>query len=364
MKILLLCDSISRVGGIDKVNRDIINALKQYIELDIILLNEKKIEYESVDIFFTNLPKVGKFFKRYFLKRKIDEKKFNFIMVTHPFILKYIDKSLMNKTIMWAWGIDVWGQYGAFIKKEINSVKNILTISNFTKLRIVSDLEVKANKIEIIPNCIELDSFTYKSLNKFLPFTLLTVGRLDANEQYKGHDLVIKALAQLKEKNLNIIYNIVGDGTDRKRLEKLAKDLKVDNQVNFLGKVSFDEIKKAYHDCHLFIMPSFYSIRPDGYATGEGFGIVYLEAGASGRAVIGCDVGGQTDYIRDGINGLLVKPDERDIAQKIESLYGKFDLLEKMGRNGRKIVEEEFSMDRFERDLKNFLKEITNVNKV
>jgi glycosyltransferase involved in cell wall biosynthesis len=242
--------------------------------------------------------------------------------------------------------------------KELQYVRNILTISNFTRYKMINDLGIHGNKIRIIPNCIDHNELEYKPLKRVSPFTLLTVARLDANERYKGHDLVIKALALLKAKDLNIIYNIIGDGTDRVRLEQLAKDLMVDKQVNFLGKVSFDEIKDAYHDCHLFIMPSYYSIRPDGYPTGEGFGIVYLEAGASGRAVIGCDVGGQTDYIRDGINGLLVKPDEADIAKKIEYLYGKWDLLEVMGRNGRKIVEKEFSMNRFEKDLKKFLEEI------
>ena len=356
MKILILTYSFDKVGGIEQVARGVYKAIVDSYDVFIISIDEEKNKYKN---FLIN-KLYNKFFLKKVLKWKIKKYNFDLIISLHPFLLNFLFKKNLSKTMCWVHGIDVWGKNGLLVKNNLQLTKLIIAVSSFTKKRIVKDLGIDREKIKVLNNCVDIDEFQYKPLNKNLPFRLLTVGRLDATEQYKGHDLVIKALALLRDKNLNIIYNIVGDGTDRKRLEKLAKDLKVYKQVNFLGKVSFDEIKQAYHECHLFIMPSFYSIKPDGYATGEGFGIVYLEAGASGRAVIGCDVGGQTDYIRDGINGLLVKPDEKDIAQKIEFLYEKFDLLEEMGRNGRKIVEKEFSMEKFERDLKNFLEEINN----
>lgn len=358
MKILILAYSFDKIGGIEQVARDIYSAIKDNNDVNTVsIIDKKRNKYKN--IFINRI--YNKFFLKYILRWKIKNYNSDLIISLHPFLLDFLLEKELSKTICWAHGIDVWGKNGFLVKNNLQLVRSIIAVSSFTKKRIIYDLEINRKKIKVLNNCVNINEFQYKPLNKNLPFRLLTVGRLDAAEQYKGHDLVIKALALLKKKNLNIIYNIVGDGTDRKRLEKLAKYLKVDKQVNFLGKVSFDEIKQAYHNCHLFIMPSFYSIKPDGDATGEGFGIVYLEAGASGRAVIGCDVGGQTDCIRDGINGLLVKPDEKDIAQKIESLYGKFDLLEEMGRNGRKIVEEEFSMKRFERDLKKFLREIGDV---
>lgn len=357
MKILILTYSFDKVGGIEQVARDVYKAIVDNNNVFIISIDKERNKYKN----FLVSKIYNKFFLKYFLRKKIERYNPDLIISLHAFLLNFLSKKHLSRTVCWAHGIEVWGKNGFLVKNNLHLVKLIIAVSNFTKERIIKDLHIDDKKIKVLNNCVDINEFQYKPLNKDLPFRLLTVGRLDATERYKGHDLVIKALALLKEKNLNIIYNIVGDGTDRKRLEKLAKELKVDKQVKFLGKVSFDELKRIYHDCHLFIMPSFYSIKPDGYATGEGFGIVYLEAGASGRAVIGCDIGGQTDYIRDGINGLLVKPDEKDIAQKIEFLYGKFDLLEEMGKRGRKIVEKEFSMERFEKDLKKVLEEINDV---
>jgi len=357
MKIILLTYSFNKIGGIEQVARNIYNTVIKDNNVSIISIDEESNRYKN--------PLINRIYNKFFLKHnlrwKIKNYNYDLIISLHPFLLEFLSKNELSKTICWTHGIDVWGKNGVLVKNNLNLVKLIIAVSNFTKNRIIEDLGISEKKIKVLNNCVDINEFKFKSINKNLPFTLLTVGRLDATEQYKGHDLVIKALALLENKNLNIVYNIIGDGTDRERLEKLARNLKVYNKVNFLGKVSFDGIKQAYHNSHLFIMPSFYSIKSDGYATGEGFGIVYLEAGASGRAVIGCDIGGQTDYIRKGINGLLVKPDEKDIAKKIESLYGKYDLLEEMGKNGRKIVEEEFSVDNFNKKLNNILKKLENV---
>lgn len=125
---------------------------------------------------------------------------------------------------------------------------------------------------------------------------LLSVGRLDTREGYKGHDRVIHALPSLVAKRPDLVYWIAGIGNDRHRLEMLAHDLGVDRNVRFLGKVSLANLPDLYRAADLFVLPS----------TGEGFGIVYLEAMACGTPALGLNVGGAPDALGDGALGWCV----------------------------------------------------------
>jgi len=334
VKIALITYSFNKIGGIEQVARDIYKALSEF---DIRVFESDK----------------NMFYKKFLFSKVLDFslKNFDVIIVMHPFLLNLLPKKYYQKTICWTHGIDVWGINGKRVKDNLQKVAKIVAVSNFTKEKLK---ELGVSGVEVIHNAINLDEFVYKPLKKEFPLRLLSVGRLSKEEQYKGQDLVIKALAKLR--GFDIVYDVVGSGDDLDRLKKLSDNLGVSERVNFLGKLSFDEIKKAYHNSHLFIMPSFYSIRPDGRATGEGFGIVYLEAGASGRGSIGCDKGGQVDYIRDGINGFLVKPDEENIAKVIKKVYGNWELLENIGKRARGIVEEEFNFDMFKNRVINLIK--------
>ena len=106
---------------------------------------------------------------------------------------------------------------------------------------------------------------------------LLTVGRMDSRERYKGHDLVIAALPALVAKGHDVAYVIIGDGDDRARLENLARDTGMSERVHFLGAVEPERLVEAYRMADLFVMPS----------TGEGFGIAFLEAMACGTPALG-----------------------------------------------------------------------------
>ena len=116
-------------------------------------------------------------------------------------------------------------------------------------------------------------------------FAILTVGRIDPkNNGYKGHDRIIRALPNLRRQDRAVVYLIAGEGDDRARLERLASELGVEDRVRFLGKVPFEDLPDAYRAADLFALPS----------TGEGFGIVYIEAMACGTPAIGLSMGGAT----------------------------------------------------------------------
>lgn len=158
---------------------------------------------------------------------------------------------------------------------------------------------------------------------------LLSVGNL---VERKGQDLVLRALAGLRGHFPRIAYAIVGDGRDRPALEALCRQLGVEDLVRFAGRCTDDELPACYAACDLFVMPS--RDRPE-HDDVEGFGMVFLEASACGKPVIGGRSGGIADAIAEGETGLLVDPhDPADLAAAIRALADSPDTLARFGRNG------------------------------
>jgi len=163
---------------------------------------------------------------------------------------------------------------------------------------------------------------------------ILTLGRL---EDYKGHDSVIRILPQVLANVPNAFYLVVGQGPEREKLEHLAKVRRIADRVLFVGYVPDDELVSYYNACDVFVMVS----REDGKDI-EGFGLVYLEANACGKPVIGGDSGGVRDAIIPGQTGLLVAPNDKvGLAEAIVRLLNNPDQARKLGKNGQLRTEAE-----------------------
>jgi phosphatidyl-myo-inositol dimannoside synthase len=175
----------------------------------------------------------------------------------------------------------------------------------------------------------------------------LTVARMAASERYKGHDVVLRALSSVLAKVPNLTYVIVGDGDDRPRLEKLANDLGVAERVLFTGETSDSELAALYQRSEVFAMPA-RTVLDNRNPKGEGFGIVYLEAMAFGKPVIGPDYGAPAELIQHGKTGLLVDPeDPTAVAQALLKLLSDPESAREMGRAGSKWVRQHYSYDSF-----------------
>ncbi|MCL4508947.1 MAG: glycosyltransferase family 4 protein [Chloroflexi bacterium] len=157
---------------------------------------------------------------------------------------------------------------------------------------------------------------------------LLTVSRLKAGRS-KGHDVVLRAMAQLVDTFPSLQYVIVGDGDDRPRLEALAVSLGLRERVVFTGRLDDGELPAVYHACDLFVLVS--RFREGKQAAGEGVPLAVLEAQASGRAAITSKLDGSAESIVDGETGLLVDPHSVDeVAGAIARLLGDPALLRSM----------------------------------
>ena len=128
--------------------------------------------------------------------------------------------------------------------------------------------------------------------------------------------LAIKSLKNLIKKNSKIKYLIAGTGdlSYQKKLKNYVKKSNLDNYVYFLGYINEEEKNNLYNLCDIFLMTS---LPTNSKGDSEGFGITFLEANACGKPVIGTDVGGISDAIKNGFNGFLIKPNDPNELEKI-----------------------------------------------
>jgi phosphatidylinositol alpha-1,6-mannosyltransferase len=160
--------------------------------------------------------------------------------------------------------------------------------------------------------------------------TLLTIARLE--DRYKGHDVILRSLPLIRAAVPDVQWIVIGDGPLRSGLERLATANGVSDAVRFLGAVSDEERNSWLRRTHALAMPS---RLPDGDFAGEGFGIVYLEAGIYGKPVLAGNVAGALDSVADGKSGLLVDPtDHFAIAEAATKLLLDRELAGRLGRGG------------------------------
>jgi len=166
---------------------------------------------------------------------------------------------------------------------------------------------------------------------------LLTVSRLD---ERKGHDRIIAALPGILTKYPNLMYFIIGTGREEIRLRNLVKIHNITIFVRFIGSISNDELRDYYNVCDLFILPNRITTKHQQLQGDiEGFGIVFLEAAACGKAVIAGNSGGAVEAVEQGVTGILVNPNSTtEIKQAILNLLESPDKANQFGENGRKRV--------------------------
>jgi phosphatidyl-myo-inositol dimannoside synthase len=213
-------------------------------------------------------------------------------------------------------GIDAWQRPTALKRRAALNATLISAVSRYTRARVLDWSNLPPERVRVLGNTARAplaDAATSDHWRTALNLApneklLLTVGRLDARERYKGHDRVLHALAEKRTVLPRWRYLIVGDGDDRARLEALAQSLGLGAQVQFLGALDDAARNALLALADGFVMPSH----------GEGFGIVYLEALLAGTPVIGSCYGGAPDPL-SGSNHAHA-PADGDLAAALEML--------------------------------------------
>lgn len=206
-------------------------------------------------------------------------------------------------------GIEAWFERSGFIRRAIEASGLVTSVSRFTRHQLLSWCDLPPDRVRVLPNTLTAFHGVRAKRKDLIARhdlrgrkVIVTVGRMLAAEAYKGHDRIIRCLPRLRATVPNSIYLVVGNGDDRPRLEQVARELGVTDSVTFIGQVAANELPDYYGLADVFAMPS----------TGEGFGIVFLEAAAYGIPVIGGNRDGSIDALADGAIGRAIDPDDQD----------------------------------------------------
>ena len=224
------------------------------------------------------------------------------------------------------------------IKLPFNSAKKIINISRFTK-NLSEHYTPKGKNVIITYGVTESRLKVTVSAKKFREklklgngIILLTVANLTSR---KGIDTIISVLPDIVKKYPNLRYIIIGKGEEENKLKNLVEHLCLTKNVIFWPTwVSDKDLANFYNASDIFILMS----RSEGQAV-EGFGIVYLEAGMFGKAVVAADAGGIRDAVVDGETGLIAKDEDvDDIANKILLLLDDSERRHKIGKAGKEYA--------------------------
>jgi phosphatidylinositol alpha-1,6-mannosyltransferase len=226
-----------------------------------------------------------------------------------------------GRTAQYFYGIEIVGR-PRLAALAANRADTVIAISAYTA-SLLSASGAKPAGLTVIPPGVDLPRDP-SPLPSECP-TVLTIGQL--RYAYKGHDVLIDALARVRVRVPNVRCVVIGDGPLRSRLEALARTCGVAEAISFLGAVSDLERDRWLRRADVFAMPS----RLDG----EGFGMVFLEASAHGKPIVAGNVGGSPEAVADGASGMLVDPtDPAAVADALARLLLDRELARRLGRGG------------------------------
>lgn len=206
-----------------------------------------------------------------------------------------------------AHGIDVHTGLPRRTLAALRAADRVVAVSSWTRERVLALGGIEPERVKVLANTLDESRFTLGAKPRTLldrysiapgERVVLTVARLKAEERYKGYDRLVEALPLIQAACGKVRLVIVGDGDDASRVRAMARRVGVEDAVTLTGFLSDDELPDHYRLADVFAMPS----------TGEGFGIVYIEAMACGTPVLAGDRDGSADAVGGGELGLMVNP--------------------------------------------------------
>jgi glycosyltransferase involved in cell wall biosynthesis len=358
IKILNIIDSLN-IGGAESLLKNFIIDSKDNddFEIELCVLYSEGLFYEDikkagVTIFNLNLRFKYNFLGIFKILRLIQKEKYRIVHV-HLFPADFfvsVASLFLGKGIKF-----IFTEHSIYNRRRALRIFKILdsfTYGKYNKIICVSQhvkdslekwLPFVSNKTVIIRNAIPINVLPGKQLEKM--YDVLFVGRL---EKVKGIDILLRATEYImKTYSRNIKIGIVGTGTLLRDLKKLSVDLRVIDNVEFLGPRQ--DILRLIDQSSVFVLPSRW----------EGLSISILESMSRGVPAIATSVGGIPEIISDGNDGLLVPPEDPvALADALLILLNDEKLRARLGRNAYEKVRRDFSIDRYTQDILNLYRHI------
>lgn len=369
--IIGLFTELANVGGVQLAGRQTAAALVK-IGMErgwpcfFLALNDKPGEHE---LSAADTP----FFFRGFGRRKaqfvihalhLAMRKPQLIFAAHPNLASsaLLVKTIARKvpTVVGAHGIEVWQPLPFIRRTAFRRADLIIVPSTYTLEKTVQAQGVPPSKMHKIPWPLDAEFLALSQSPANLPLppsfpqgtVVLSVGRWSSAERYKGADILIRAMAQLSSDFPELQLVLAGPGDDIGRLRNEVQDSGVAGRVHFFPSISRKELAGLYSRADIFALPS----------TGEGFGLVFLEAMAFGKAIVGANAGGVPDVLQHEREGLLVAPTVEAVSSALRRLLSDPLYRKKLGMQGRERVRTEFSFAQFQTQLSGAIDLLTAKN--
>jgi len=235
-----------------------------------------------------------------------------------------------------------WGEYLRWLRNRrvCFGAARLIAISRHTKELLGLYLPQMHCRTDVVTLCVDTERFLPQNDSSLLRSHLKLEDRkivlsLSRLVPHKHQDILIRAMLQVRQQVSDAYLLIVGDGPERRRLTQLVRENDLFDCVGFVGEIPESIKPDFYRMCDLFALVS----------EGEGFGIVYLEASACGKAVLGADSGGTPDAIAAGVSGELARlGDVHDTAAKLIALLNDSERRQRLGGQGRERVLEGFTL--------------------
>jgi len=290
--------------------------------------NKNKIHYQTTkDLLLYS-------FKAYFFTKKlIKENSYNLVHAWFGIPCGFIAMFLKKPYIVSLRGSDVpfhnprFKILDKFLFKHLSKIiwrKAKFVVANSEGLKKLARKTSPKQKIGVVYNGIDTQEFKpLKNKKNSKTLKIIFIGRLAI---IKGINYLLKALGSLKNKDF--VLTLIGEGKEKENLKELAKDLKIEKQVKFLGPIPHQKITKYYQENDLFILPSL----------NEGMSNTVLEAMACGLPIITTNVGGSKELINN--NGFVIpKANSKKLKEAIEKYLKNKNLIKNYSIQSRKIAE-------------------------
>lgn len=226
---------------------------------------------------------------------------------------------------------------------------NFIAVSAYLKRESIKSLGIKNKEITVIYNYLNDSWFDNGlSLKDVSPKRIISVGRL---EKQKGFDYLVRAMRRVLDSTVGVSLSIIGDGSERKALSNLIKQMELDKNVDLLGKRS--DIRELILQGGIFIFPSL----------NEGLGVALIEAMSQGRICLAFNVGPIPEIIEDGYDGFLVPPkDEQALSQKIIYVIDNYPLCRDIAMRAQLKARKKFTKEASAKLLGDYYSAILNRN--
>lgn len=310
--VVLVPELFRVTGGVQVFSRRTIEALDEIYDHPVPVISRNDRRSDCPDEFlenrsFTGCGSLPNSLRRFAIMAASLTKVCPFFFSTHPHFTPWL-KLRKKPYLSVAHGIDVWNIEGNKVADGLRSANCILPVSNYTAERLRKQLGDKTPPIEVFPNTFDATRFT--AIPSKTPWredlslpdnaqVMLSMCRVSKTESAKGYHRLLQLMPQLIKKHPKLHWVLGGKGDDLENVKQIAADLGISGHCRFPGFVPDETLPDLYRSSDLFVLPS----------KKEGFGIVFLEAAATGLPVIAGNRDGSVDALANGALGTLIDPE-------------------------------------------------------